>query len=114
MNLSAKIKAERCILSQNQSPYVSKLHYAFQTDTKLYLVMDFVNGGELFTHLNQAKRFPEPRARQYAAELVDFFSYMHANGVIYRDLKPENVLIGADGHLKIIDFGLAKTGMAEG
>lgn len=76
--------------------------------------MDFVNGGELFSHLNTFKKFSEPRSRQYAAELVEFFSYMHANGVIYRDLKPENVLIAADGHLKIIDFGLAKTGMVEG
>lgn len=75
--------------------------------------MDFVNGGELFTYLNQEKKFKQDRVRQYAAELVDAISYLHNNGVIYRDIKPENVLLDSDGHIRIIDFGLAKIGVKQ-
>ena len=111
MRLIPKIKAEREILQNNTNPYIVNLHYAFQTDTKLYLVMDFVNGGELFTYLNREKKFKLDRVKQYAAELVDAISYLHNNGVLYRDLKPENVLLDSDGHIRIIDFGLAKINM---
>ena len=85
-----------------------KLYYAFQTETKLYLVIDFLNGGELFTYLRQEYRFTEERAKIYAAELVEALSYLHKHGVLYRDLKPENVLLDQDGHIRITDFGLSK------
>jgi serine/threonine protein kinase len=88
-----------------------KLYYAFQTTDKLYLIMEFVNGGELFYHLQLSGSFPPDRTRFYSAEIVLALEYLHKNGIIYRDLKPENVLIDSDGHIKITDFGLSKEGL---
>jgi len=103
--------AERDILEKINSPFIVKLHYAFQTDAKLYFVMDFLNGGELFFHLRKETKFSERRACFYAAQLVEAIRCLHTNGVIYRDLKPENVLLDLDGNLKITDFGLSKQGV---
>lgn len=89
-------------------PFIVKLHYAFQTPTKLYFVMDFLNGGELFYHLKKEGRFTEARTVFYAAEILCALDCLHKNGVIYRDLKPENVLLDSEGHLKLTDFGLSK------
>lgn len=85
-----------------------KLYFAFQTESKLYLVIDFLNGGELFTYLRNEHRFNENRVKIYGAELVEALSYLHTRGVLYRDLKPENVLLDSDGHIRITDFGLSK------
>ena len=85
--------------------------FAFQTPTKLYLVMDYCNGGELFYHLKTAGRFAEPRARLYAAEITSALHHLHTLKIIYRDLKPENVLLDFEGHVRITDFGLAKDAM---
>ena len=90
------------------SPFIVKLHYAFQTPDKLYFVMDFLNGGEMFTHLRKNIRFAEKRAKFYWAELVLALKWLHDNNVLYRDLKPENIILGSDGHIKITDFGLSK------
>ena len=87
------------------------LHYAFQTDEKLYLVMDFLNGGELFFHLRKAGHFDEDRIRFYASEIILALEYLHKQGIIYRDLKPENILLDSEGHIKITDFGLSKQGI---
>jgi serum/glucocorticoid-regulated kinase 2 len=103
--------AERDILEKIDSPFIVKLHYAFQTDAKLYFVMDFLNGGELFFHLRKETKFSERRACFYAAQLVEAIRCLHTNGVIYRDLKPENVLLDSNGNLKITDFGLSKQGV---
>lgn len=100
--------AERKILERVHSPFVVALHYAFQTATKLYLVMDFMKGGELFFHLRQMSRFTEDRTRFYIAEVLLAFEALHGKKVIYRDLKPENVLLDEDGHIKLADFNLSK------
>ena len=73
--------------------------------------MDFVNGGELFSHLQKDKKFPEPRVKFYAAEIALGLEYLHNSGVIYRDLKPENILITEDGHICMTDFGISKQGL---
>lgn len=83
------------------------LRFAFQSQTKLYLISDFFNGGELFFYLSNG-RFSENRARFYAAEIALGLHYLHSQGIVYRDLKPENLLLDADGHIKITDFGLSK------
>jgi len=85
-----------------------KLHYPFQTTDKLYFVMDFAVGGELFFHLRKEGRFSEDRARFYASEVLLGIEYLHTNGIIYRDLKPENLLLDGSGHILVTDFGLAK------
>lgn len=103
-------KAEREILEKINNPFIVRLHYAFQTPDKLYFVLDFVNGGELFSHLRKEKKFSEWRAKFYAAEIVLALEWLHENNVIYRDLKPENILLDSTGHIKITDFGLSKKG----
>ena len=85
-----------------------KLHYAFHNEQNLFLVTDFINGGELFSHLKGNEVFSEEKARVYAAEIVHALGYLHSNKIIYRDLKPENILLDSNGHIKIIDFGLSK------
>lgn len=106
-----RTRTERKVLSVVSHPFIMKLHYAFQTDDKLYLVLDYCPGGELFFHLSRFRRFPERVARFYAAELLLAIGHLHKRGIIYRDLKPENVLLDADGHVKLGDFGLAKAGI---
>jgi len=103
-----RTKTERKVLSNVDHPFIMKLHFAFQTDDKLYLVLDFCAGGELFFHLSRHRRFPEKYTRFYSAELLLALGHLHSRGIIYRDLKPENVLLDAEGHVKLGDFGLAK------
>jgi len=104
-------KAEKSVLQKLVHPFLVNLNYSFQTPDKLYFVMDYVNGGELFFHLQHDKRFTEDRARFYLAEIACGLEYLHVNGVLYRDLKPENLLLTADGHICMTDFGLAKEGL---
>ena len=104
-------KTERKTLVDTHHPFLVHLHFAFQSPAKLYLVMDYCNGGELFFHLKQAGRFGEPRAMLYAAEIASALEHLHAKKVIYRDLKPENVLLDHEGHIRVTDFGLAKDAM---
>ena len=73
--------------------------------------MEFINGGELFFHLKKDKKFDEARAKFYAAEIILALEYLHNNGVIYRDVKPENILIDSEGHIRMTDFGLSKGGL---
>jgi len=103
--------AECRILQRLRHPFLINLHYAFQTEDNLYLILDFVNGGELFFHLQQEKRFTESRARFYAAEILLGLEYLHNAGVLYRDLKLENLLLTAEGHIVLTDFGLSKEGL---
>lgn len=106
-----RTRTERKVLSLVNHPFIMKLHYAFQSEDKLYLVLDYCPGGELFFHLSRFRRFPERVARFYSAELLLAIGHLHKRGIIYRDLKPENVLLDADGHVKLGDFGLAKAGI---
>ncbi|KAG7351852.1 serine/threonine protein kinase [Nitzschia inconspicua] len=106
-----RTRTERKVLSVVNHPFIMKLHYAFQSPDKLYLVLDYCPGGELFFHLSRFRRFPERVARFYSAELLLALGHLHKRGIIYRDLKPENVLLDADGHVKLGDFGLAKAGI---
>lgn len=104
-------KAEKAILQSIQHPFLMCLHHSFQTSDKLYLVMDYVNGGELFYHLQQEHTFDNQRAKFYAAQIVLGLEYLHNRGIIYRDLKPENLLLDSDGNIKMTDFGLSKQGL---
>lgn len=106
-------KAEKEILQTVKHPFLMCLHYSFQTPDKLYLVMDFVNGGEMFYHLQQEHTFDNLRAKFYAAEIVLGLEYLHQHGIVYRDLKPENLLLDSDGHIKMTDFGLSKQGLMD-
>ncbi|MCJ1447798.1 MAG: serine/threonine protein kinase psk1 [Stictis urceolatum] len=109
-SLIEQTKTERSILeSVNRHPFVVKLYYAFQDHERLYLILEYAQGGELFTHLATEKMFPEDTAAFYMAELVLALDYLHHTvGVVYRDLKPENCLLDAEGHLLLTDFGLSK------
>lgn len=89
-------------------PFLVTMHYAFQTDSKLYLILDYIAGGELFTHLYQHENFPVDQVRIYIAEIVLAMEQLHKRNVIYRDIKLENILLDADGHIVITDFGLSK------
>lgn len=113
--LVEQTKTERQILeSVNRHPFVVKLFYAFQDHAKLYLILEYGQGGELFTHLNTEKMFPEPVAAFYMAEMVLALSHLHDTlGVVYRDLKPENCLLDAQGHLILTDFGLSAVAVDE-
>ncbi|EWG44174.1 AGC/PKA protein kinase [Fusarium verticillioides 7600] len=99
---------ERRMLADVKHPFLITLWGTFQDPKNLYMVMDFVEGGELFSLLRKSGRFPNPVAKFYAAEVTLALEYLHSKNIIYRDLKPENLLLDRHGHLKITDFGFAK------
>eukprot|EP00755_Sulcionema_specki_P025654 Sspe_Gene.15774::Locus_5498_Transcript_1_1_Confidence_1.000_Length_2469::g.15774::m.15774/K13302/SGK1; serum/glucocorticoid-regulated kinase 1 len=104
------IRREKSILLNITHPYIVKLHAAFQTRGRLFLLFDFLSGGELFYHMTQGERyFPEMRARFYIAEVSLAIAHLHANQILHRDLKAENLVLDADGHVVLTDFGFAKT-----
>ncbi|CAF0886703.1 unnamed protein product [Rotaria sordida] len=103
-----RTKMERDILAQISHPFVVKLHYAFQTEGKVYLVLDFLRGGDLFTRLSKEVMFTERDVQFYLAELALALDHLHSLGIVYRDLKPENILLDTDGHIALTDFGLSK------
>mmetsp|Transcript_13877 Transcript_13877/g.21591 ORF Transcript_13877/g.21591 Transcript_13877/m.21591 type:complete len:470 (-) Transcript_13877:58-1467(-) len=104
-------KTEKNVLQKLVHPFLVNLHYSFQTPDKLYFVMDYVNGGELFFHLQKSRTFDEERTRFYCAQICCGLEYLHENGVLYRDLKPENLLLTGEGHICMTDFGIAKEGL---
>lgn len=101
-------KSEKNILMKIQHPFIVNLNYAFQTKDKLYMILDYINGGELFFHLKKEGRFAETRVKMYAAEIASALSHLHNLDIVYRDLKPENILLDSEGHICITDFGLSK------
>ncbi|KAJ3087974.1 RAC-alpha serine/threonine-protein kinase [Quaeritorhiza haematococci] len=105
---SSSAHKESQILRSIRHPFIVGLHCAFQSREKLYLVMEYINGGELFFHVSNFGRFSEERVRFYAAEILLAVECLHGKGIIYRDLKLENILLAKDGHVKITDFGLSK------
>lgn len=108
-----ELPVERSILEMVRHPFIVRLHYAFQTDAYLYIVLDFLAGGELFFHLGR-EPFDEYRAKFYTAEIALAIGYLHSKDIIYRDLKPENVVLDKNGHACLTDFGLAKPNIGIG
>uniref|UniRef100_A0A7S1C5L5 Non-specific serine/threonine protein kinase n=1 Tax=Bicosoecida sp. CB-2014 TaxID=1486930 RepID=A0A7S1C5L5_9STRA len=101
-------KTERRIMGGVENPFIVTLRYAFQTSDRLYMVTDYCRGGELFFHLKKFRTFPENMVQFFAAELVAALSALHELDIVYRDLKPENVLLDETGHVRVTDFGLSK------
>ena len=103
-------KTERDLMVKINCPFIVNIKSAFQDETKLYIVSEFLQGGDLFFHLHEKRYtvFPEIKARFYIMELVIALDFLHQNNMIYRDLKPENILLDSQGHVKLTDFGLSK------
>jgi len=102
------LKNENYILYSLDHPFIVKMEGMAQNNRFLYIAMEYIAGGELFTYLRSVVRFSSNQACFYAAQIVSIFEYIHSNNVIYRDLKPENILIDTEGYLKLTDFGFAK------
>ncbi|KAI9512254.1 hypothetical protein F5148DRAFT_1273870 [Russula earlei] len=111
-NQITNVKAERMILmKQAESPFVAKLFFTFQSKDNLYLVMEYLNGGDCAALIKSLGALPEEWAKNYVAEVVLGLEYLHQRGIIHRDLKPDNLLIDQHGHLKLTDFGLSRIGL---
>ncbi|XP_072978894.1 probable serine/threonine protein kinase IRE4 isoform X1 [Typha angustifolia] len=106
-----RILAERNILITVRNPFVVRFFYSFTCRDNLYLVMEYLNGGDFYSLLRKVGCLEEEIARIYIAELVLALEYLHSLGIIHRDLKPDNILIARDGHIKLTDFGLSKIGL---
>jgi len=102
------IASEKAILLTLKHPFIVNMYGCFHDNRFLYLVLEYIVGGEFFTHLRKAGRFDNDTSRFYAAQISSIFEYCHSKNIIYRDLKPENILLNIDGYLKLTDFGFAK------
>lgn len=105
---AASTMKEREILLKLEHPFILKLHYAFQTPEDLYMIFDYLEGGDLFFHINKKGHLGEKEARYYGAQMILGLQYLHSNQILYRDLKPENVLLDSKGNIKLADFGISK------
>ncbi len=103
------IKLEKDILYTIEHPFIVNMDYVFQNEFRIYFLMKFIKGGELFRHLNKVKRFSEDQTRFMIAQIAIALGHLHSKNILYRDLKPENILFNEDGYLLLADFGLAKT-----
>jgi serine/threonine protein kinase len=102
------ILSEKAILGKLSHPFTVKMYASFQDQRYVHMLLEYIIGGEFFSHLRKSGRFANDQSCFYAAQIAAVFEYLHDQNIIYRDLKPENILIGADGYLKLTDFGFAK------
>ncbi|KAG0095166.1 Serine/threonine kinase [Podila epicladia] len=102
------------VANKERHPFLTTLHSCFQTDTRLYFVMEYVRGGDLMMHIQKDKRFGDHRAKFYGCQVLLALQYFHQNNIVYRDLKLDNILLTTDGHIKIADYGLCKENMTFG
>lgn len=102
------MKSERELLTKINHPFIISLKFAFQTNTKLFLVMNLLNGGELFYHLRKRGLITQTQTKFYAGEIILAIEFLHSKEIVHRDLKPENILLDSYGHICVTDFGLAK------
>ncbi|XP_041824923.1 serine/threonine-protein kinase greatwall isoform X2 [Melanotaenia boesemani] len=107
-NMTSQMKAERDALALSKSPFVVHLFYSLQTANKIYLVMEYLIGGDVKSLLHICGYFDEVMAVKYISEVALALDYLHRHGIIHRDLKPDNMLISNEGHIKLTDFGLSK------
>ena len=112
-NLLKYAIAERNVLSLSHHPFIVKLYFTFQTSSKLFLILEYCPNGDLSKHLLFEKRFSEKRAKFYLCEVLLALENLHKRDVIFRDLKPDNVVLDEEGHCKLTDFGLSKEGVSE-
>jgi len=112
-NLKRYAITERNILSSSNHPFIVKLNYAFQTKEKLYMIMDYCPGGDLSEYIQLEKRFNHDKTRLYASEILLAVEELHKNNIIFRDLKPDNIVLDGSGHALLTDFGLSKEGVVD-
>lgn len=101
-------KTEKEILLQSKSPFIISMSYVFQSDLRIYFILEYVKGGNLLDHLRSKRRLPEEQVKFVGAQVLLAIGYLHANNIVHRDLKPENVLVDENGYVKLADFGLAR------
>ena len=112
-NLIKYVRAERNVLSITNHPFIVKLYFAFQTMNRLFLILEYCPGGDLSKHLFFEKKFCESRAKFYICEVLLALENLHKRNIIFRDLKPDNVVLDEEGHCKLTDFGLSKEGVSD-
>jgi serine/threonine protein kinase len=112
-NLVKYAMTERNVLSITNHPFIVKLNYAFQSLDRLFLILEYCAGGDLAQHLQKDKRFSEDRAKIYLCEIILALEDLHKRDIIFRDLKPDNVVLDDDGHALLTDFGLSKEGVLD-
>lgn len=113
-NLTRYALTEKNVLAALDHPFIVKLHYSFQTEDKLFMLMDYCPGGDLGEHLHQEGSFSEDIARIYISEVILALESLHERNIIYRDLKPDNIVLDKQGHAMLTDFGLSKQNVKDG